>query len=64
MAVKEPRNPAGAQPELREADELMSWLVWVIIIIVVVALILGAILAIQARRRRSGVVISGRRGPK
>ena len=39
----------------------MQWWVWLIIVIVVVAVVLGAFIALQAKRRSGGVIISDRK---
>jgi hypothetical protein len=35
----------------------MPWWAWVLIVLVVIALSVGGFLAVQARRRRGGVII-------
>ena len=43
----------------------MQWWVWLIIVVVVIAILFGSFIAIQARRRSGGVIISDRnRGKK
>lgn len=42
----------------------MHWWVWLIIVIVVLAVLLGAFIALQAKRRSGGVIISDRKRGK
>ena len=42
----------------------MDWWVWVIIVVVVLAILAGAVLAIQARRRKGGVIVDPGRSPR
>ncbi len=38
----------------------VQWWLWVIIVVVIIGVVIGAVLAIQARRRTGGVIISDR----
>ena len=38
----------------------MQWWVWLVIVVIVIAVVIGAVLAIQGRRRTGGVIINDR----
>jgi hypothetical protein len=42
----------------------MSWWVWLIIIVVIVAVLAWSLIAIQARRRRGGVIVDPAKSPR
>lgn len=41
----------------------MDWWLWLIIIVVVAVAVLGAVLSMQARAKRGGVIVDPKSGP-
>lgn len=42
----------------------MDWWGWLIVVLVVLAILVGAVLAVQARRRRGDVIAGSNKGPR
>lgn len=42
----------------------MSWWVWLVVIVVMAVIAVAGFLAIQARRRRGGVIVDPARSPR
>ena len=53
-------GPGGAIAVRNLRSCAVQWWVWLIIVVIVIVAVIGGVLAIQARRRTGGVIISDR----
>ena len=55
------RTVQGLNSSQRARVAAMEWWVWLIIVVVIVIVLVGGFIAIQAKRRSGGVIISDRK---